>query len=256
MAENEENLKNESAQAAQESFVKIDLEQPDAPTPAGENKEPQNGKCKSSGCKCGLIVDCVLVAAVIALFILYFCGGKCCKKDTAAQDKAIVATAVPGNPGSGEVLFINLDTIQEHYIYFQQKKKELETELSQQEALFTGKQQSFQKKYAQFQQNMQAGILTDIQMQNTQQQLEAEYSKLEADMTAARNKIDEKTSGVNKSMLDSLKASSARISATRKASYVFTYSEEMPILICADPTKDITDQVLKDMNAPFEKENK
>lgn len=249
-------LKNESAKAAQESFVKIEPEQPEAPTPAGENSEPKNGKCKSGGCKCGLIIDVVLIAAVIALFILYFFGGKCCKKDAAAQDNATVATAVPGNPGSGEVLFINLDTIQEHYIYFQEKKKELETESSQQEAFFAGKQESIQKKIAQYQQNMRAGILTDIQMQNTEQQLQAEYSKLEADVAAASKKLEEKTTGVQKSMLDSLKASSARISATRKASYVFTYSEEMPILICADPTKDITDEVLKDMNAPFETEKK
>ena len=126
--------------------------------------------------------------------------------------------------------------------------------MQKQEEIFKQKQANFQKKYEQFQKNYQAGILTDVQIQNAQIQLESEYQKLESDYNAVVNALTEKQVAVNREMLDSVQAVSARIVAQKGASFVMTYQKDLPLLIYADPTREITEQVLFELNKSQKKE--
>ena len=209
-----------------------------AEEPANEPAKCENKKCK---CKwCNIIAFVVLFAAVIALYILHFCcGGKA---------ETFTPTPVTAEPGDGSVLFINLDSVNANYFFIEEKQKEFDAEMQKQEAIFKQKQANFQTKYEQFQKNYQAGILTDVQIQNAQMQLEAEYQKLESDYNAVVNALTDKQVAVNREMLDSVQAVSARIVAKRNASFVMTYQKDLPLLIYADPTRDITEEVLFELN--------
>ncbi|MBQ7550697.1 MAG: OmpH family outer membrane protein [Bacteroidales bacterium] len=238
-------------------FDEIKVEPTTESVPTNENCEcnanssqPAAEK-KSCKCKCGLIIQCILAAAVITLFILHFCGigyGSC-KKSAATE--TFVPTVVNAEPGDGSVLYVDLDSINEKYIYIKDKKAELETEMQKQEAAFKQRQDAFQKKYQQFQQNLQSGVLTEVQVQNTQTQLQAEYEKMENDYNTVINKLTETQVAVNKAMLDSLYAAAARVNQEYNSSYILTFQKDMPLLIYTDKTKDITEQVLFEMNKSF-----
>ena len=208
---------------------------------------PSTCEKKKCGCKwCSIIAFVVLFAAVIALYILHFCCG--------GMTETFTPTPVTADPGDGSVLFINLDSVNAHYFFIEEKQKEFDAEMQKQEEIFKQKQANFQKKYEQFQKNYQAGILTDVQIQNAQIQLESEYQKLESDYNAVVNALTEKQVAVNREMLDSVQAVSARIVAQKGASFVMTYQKDLPLLIYADPTREITEQVLFELNKSQKKE--
>ena len=214
----------------------------EASAPAGEPvAEPTKCEKKKCNCKwCTIIAFIVLFAAVIALYIIHFCCGG--KADT------FTPTPVQVTPGDGSVLFINLDSVNANYFFIEEKQKEFDEEMQKQDAIFKQKQANFQKKYEQFQKNYQSGILTDVQIQNAQAQLQAEYQKLEDDYNSFVNSLTDRQVAVNREMLDSVQAVSARIVAKYEASFVMTYQKDMPLLIYADPSRDITEEVLFELN--------
>lgn len=198
------------------------------------------------------IFDCLIVAAVIVLFILHFC---CPPKNNDNNIKWELPSEVV--PGTGEVLFINIDSINENYLFIKRMQKEFDEEMQKQDAIFKQKQANFQKKYEQFQKNYQAGILTEVQIQNTQSQLQAEYQRLEDDYNAVVNHLTSKQYAANQQMLDSVQNVAARINlgTGRNASYVLSYQKDMPLILYADPAKDITQQVLIELNKSQQKED-
>ena len=51
------------------------------------------------------ILDLLMIAAIIVLFVLHFCGGK----------KAEIPVVPEGTPGNGDIVYVNIDTINEQY---------------------------------------------------------------------------------------------------------------------------------------------
>ena len=240
MNENEEMMTPEQTEAtvAQEREPVFREASSPVEEPAAEPAKCEKKKCN---CKwCSIIAFVVLFAAVIALYIMHFCcGGKA---------ETFTPTPVVAEPGDGSVLFINLDSVNANYFFIEEKQKEFDEEMRKQDEIFKQKQANFQKRYEQFQKNYQAGILTDVQIQNAQAQLQAEYQKLEDDYNAVVNALTDKQVAVNREMLDSVQAVSARIVAKRNASFVMTYQKDLPLLLYADPTREITEEVLFELN--------
>ena len=209
--------------------------------------EPAKCEKKKCNCKwCSIISFIVLFAAVIVLYILHFCCG--------GKTETFTPTPITAEPGDGSVHFINLDSVNANYFFIEEKQKEFDAEMQKQDEIFKQKQANFQKKYEQFQKNYQAGILTDVQIQNAQVQLQSEYQKLEEDYNAVVNSLTERQVAVNREMLDSVQAVSARIVAKRNASFVMTYQKDLPLLLYADPTREITEEVLFELNKFQKKE--
>ena len=209
--------------------------------------EPAKCEKKKCNCKwCSIISFIVLFAAVIVLYILHFCCG--------GKTETFTPTPITAEPGDGSVLFINLDSVNANYFFIEEKQKEFDAEMQKQDEIFKQTQANFQKKYEQFQKNYQAGILTDVQIQNAQVQLQSEYQKLEDDYNAVVNSLTERQVAVNREMLDSVQAVSARIVAKRNASFVMTYQKDLPLLLYADPTREITEEVLFELTKSQKKE--
>lgn len=244
-------------------FEKIKVE-PENNSDLNESQETNSTystqQCEPKKCKCGIIINAVLAVAIVVLYLLFFLGkdgckiGKICKNDVVENNTA--ATFIQTEPGNGSLLYVDLDTINEKYIYISKKKVEIENEMQKQEANFKQRQAAFQKKYEQFQQNLQSGVLTEVQIQNTQIQLQSEYEKMENDYNNVINRLTETQVNVNQTMLDSLYAAANRVNQKYNASYIITYQKEMPILIYTDATKNITDEVLFELNKAFQEEQK
>ena len=210
--------------------------------PVPETTQVETKKCKLTKCHIArLVLDAVMVIAIIVLFILHFC-----------QPKAdpYIPSVPEGQAGTGEILYVNIDSINQHYELIKILKEELEAEQIKQDAIFTNREKAFQTKLNNFQQNQQAGVLTAVQIQNSQAQLENEYQQIMTDKERVMNDLMAKQSAANDQMLDSMLTVIRRINSVRNASFVFTYGYGSQMVL-GDPTKDITNDVLKELNKSF-----
>jgi len=193
---------------------------------------------------CNTISLGVLFIAVIVLYLLHFIS----PKTPVFTPKEIIA-----EPGTGEIVYVDLDIINEQYELVTILTGDIKVEMSKQEAIFANRENAFQRRYNQFQDNMNSGVLTQIQMENAQTQLMQEYQQLEDDKERVFNQLQARQAEALLQIYDSLQAAVKRINVVRNASFVITYQNQSPFLLTADPTKDITDHVLFELNRSYKK---
>lgn len=220
----------------------VDVTKEEIPQETCETKK----KCNCNLCRC--IVDAVLVVAVIVLYVLYFFFPKTTSHRPAPN-------VVNNEPRSGEIIYINIDSVNANYELVDILTKDIEAEMSKQEAVFQNRQSALERKYAQFQQNYQAGVLTQIQVENAQQQLMQESESLKADYERVMGDLEARQAAALKQIADSVIHATKLINAERNASYVFSYQYGGQ-LIDADPAKDVTNELLEMLNEPFKSKKK
>lgn len=208
--------------------------------------EPKK-KCNCSLCRC--IMDAVLIVAVIVLYVLYFFFPK--TTHHTSEQNNVVNT----EPRSGEIIYINIDSVNANYELVDILTKDIEAEMSKQEAIFQNRQTALERKYNQFQQNYQSGILTQVQIENAQQQLMQESENLKADYERVMGDLEARQAAALKQIADSVITATKRINAERNASFVFSYQYGGQLLD-ADPSKDITNELLDILNEPFKSKKK
>jgi len=191
-----------------------------------------------------LIFSICISIAVIVLYVLHFISPK---------QEVFVPKEFSGKPGTGEVVYVNLDTINANYELVKILTGDIEKETKKQEAIFQNKEEAFKKKYALFQENYSKGILTQVQVENAQMQLEQEYAAINSEKETVFNDLQNRQSTALLQIYDSLQTVIKRINLQRNASFVITYQANSPFLIHADPSKEITDQVLFELNKPYKK---
>lgn len=191
-----------------------------------------------------LVFYSIMGIAVVILYLLHFITPK---------QEQFTPKEFTGTPGTGEVLYVNLDTINENYELVKILTGDIQSEMKKQETIFGNKESAFQKKYAQFQENYSSGVLTSIQIENAQKQLQQEYELLESEKELVFSNLQNRQTAALTQIYDSLQVVVKRINAQRNASFILTYQTGSPFMILADPSKEITDQVLFELNKPFKK---
>lgn len=240
--EKNEEMKNEVVEKAttvvdEKGFV-VDNKPKDLP-----KKEEEKPTCTKKDCAMAhWIIEGVLAAAVIALFILHFVGGN---KKTAVVQK-------PVEVGTGEVVFINIDSVNEQYEMVKILKDSLEAEQQRQEIVFKNRQKALENKAANFERNYNSGSLNPQQIQYAQQSLQEESARLQQDYNNFMEDFQARYAAALEQMADSLNAAAKRVNASYNASYIFTYQNGGQLLY-ADPAHDITVEVLDELNKSFKK---
>ena len=251
MEENEE-IVNETPEIIPEE-VKQEVEQdvtkvePVTESPA---EQPQQTSCenKKKCCHIGhLIFDLLMLAAMVTLFILHFAGNG---RKTAVIDK-------PAEVGNGEIVYINIDTINENYELVKILTDSIDADKQKQAVVFQNRQKSLEQKAANFQKNYSSGSLTPQQAQYAQQSLEEESTRLQNDYAQALESLEARYIAAQQQMNDSLLAAAKRVNASYNASYIFAYQGGGGSqLLYADAAHDITQEVLAELNKSFKKKRK
>lgn len=198
-------------------------------------------KCcsKKSCCICKIVLYAVVILAIAGAYCLHFCD-----KPTAP------AVMAEGQAGNGNVLFINMDSISSQYALVKILTEDVDAELQKQQAIFANKEKAFQSKYAQFEQNYQAGILTQQQVQYTTEQLQKEYEALEMEKTTVLSNLEARQIAALEQVADSVRTVAKRLNEQRYgASYILTNTQ----LLFGDPTKDITNDIIEELNKSYKK---
>ena len=102
---------------------------------------------------------------------------------------------------------------------------------------------------------MQAGQLTAQQAQYAEQSLQQESTQLQNDYSVALESLEARYTAALNQIADSLRAAVVRANARHNASFVISYGAGGQVIV-ADPSKDITQEVLDDLNKPFKKKRK
>ncbi|MDY6327028.1 MAG: OmpH family outer membrane protein [Bacteroidales bacterium] len=212
-----------------------------------EKKSPDCEGKKKSCSMAHWIVDALLAAAVVALFVLHFTDGRSARKSAVRTPVAEV--------GNGEVVFINIDSINENYELVHILTDSIDAEKQKQAVVFQNRQKSLEQKAANFERNYSSGSLTPQQAQYAQQSLQEESTRLQSDYAQALESLEIRYQSALQTIADSLNAAAKRVNADHNASYIFTYQSGGQLLY-ADPAHDITVEVLDELNKSFKKKKK
>lgn len=234
-----EGMEKEATVVDEKGFV---VENKPMDSPEQEEVKPV---CENK-CNCQMahwIVEGLLLAGVIALFVMHFAGGK---------KTAVVAK--PAEKGNGEIVYVNIDTINEQYELVKILTDSIDADKQRQAVVFQNRQKSLEQKAANFQKNYSSGSLTPQQAQYAQQSLEEESTRLQNDYAQALESLEARYVAAQQQMNDSLLAAAKRVNATYNASYIFAYQGSGGSqLLYGDPAHDITSEVLEELNKSFKK---
>ena len=109
--------------------------------------------------KVNLILNIVLVLAVAALHVLHFTGNSKTENTASTEDSRITA-------GSGDIVYINLDTLVNQYDMYNDLRTELESKVSAIDNDLNKKGRALENDAKSFEEKMQKGLLTYSQAES------------------------------------------------------------------------------------------
>ncbi len=247
----QEEMNKPEEEKMEETIVDVQTEQPasEMETVKDEvNESVCKPHCHKGLCIARLLFDLLMLAAVITLFVLYAKGRPNAHKKSGADNVAI-ANMTPGN---GDILYVNIDSINANYEMVKILTDSIDAEKSKKEVVFQNRQKALETKLRNYQQNIQSGSLNAQQAQYAEASLQQESAQLQSDYEQALASLEARTTAALSQIQDSLIAVTKRINEERNASFIMTYGGGSN-LILADPTRDITSEVLEALNKPFKK---
>ncbi len=191
------------------------------------------------------ILSGVNTIAIIVLFVFHF-------KSSAPKSGVHVPTAKEGVEvkESGLIAYVDLDSLEENYILFKEKKAELQKKQTNIENTLTQRAAAFQKEVYELQQR--APMMTQSEGEAAQERMYKKQAELE-DMRdrMAKSFIDEQEA-FNKQLQAKLDSFLAVYNADKRYSFIFSHIKGGPLLY-HDEAYNITKDVVNGMNASLEK---
>jgi outer membrane protein len=198
--------------------------------------------------KISLILNIVLVLAVAALFVLHFTGsGK------GKTDDTVNPAVMSEIPSDARIAFVQIDTLLSNMQMYKDLNTKLTTRQQQLEASFGSKYKAFEKEALDLQTKAQKGLLTRLEIQETEQQLSNKGRELETQRNEYLMQLQEENSVAQNQVIDYIMEYLAEYNAENKFDFVFSYSFGGGLLY-ANRGLDITAEVMSGINAKYQKE--
>ncbi|MCQ2078359.1 MAG: OmpH family outer membrane protein, partial [Bacteroidaceae bacterium] len=188
--------------------------------------------------KIQIAIDAVLVAAVVALFVLYFCKGNCCKKQT---EGVPVAEVVEGNL---PVAYLNVDSLLVNYTFAQEAQEKLMSKQEDARLKLNTQGKTLQQEMADFQRKYENNaFLSQERAQSEYQRLQRKQQDLEELEQKLTNDILMENQKLNLQLADSLMAFLKEYNADGKFQMILSNQGKDNVLMAADGM-DITADVV------------
>lgn len=153
------------------------------------------------------------------------------------------------------IAVVDIDSLQEHYKYFQDERVRLETLSKQYDAQLKGKMTAFQKAQADLQQKMQRGEIKSEDEYNKAMQrlqsLQTEGQKLE---TSLAQKLAAEQEKFNKELRKNLNNYIKEYNKEGRFSLILTKSGDNVLYV--EPTMDITAEITEGLNKSYQANKK
>ncbi|MFI5134329.1 MAG: OmpH family outer membrane protein [Chitinophagales bacterium] len=196
--------------------------------------------------KIALIIWNVVLTAGLAYLIFMKSGAA--GKESAGMNAS--AKMKKDSVQAGTIAFVNMDTLENHYELFAQKKKEMQQKQNDAEDLLNKKMSDFQNDYTAAQQS--ASTMTQSQLDATQQKLQQKQSDIQQLQDKLQTDFQKQLQDINEELQDSLDSFIKNYNADKHFSYILSYTSGGSILY-GEPGLDITKDVIDGMNSRMKK---
>ena len=194
--------------------------------------------------KVNLILNIVLVLAVAALFVLHFTGNRNTESTASAEDSRITA-------GSGDIVYINLDTLVNQYDMYNDLRTELEGKVSAIENDLNKKGRALENDMKSFQEKMQKGLLTRSQMETMQNDLMTRDQELRNLSQQKQMELAEEESVMYNRVMDAIKTYVDNYNKEKQYSLILTTTVTTNSVISGDQGRNITGEILNGLNQEY-----
>lgn len=194
--------------------------------------------------KIQISINVILVAAVAALFVIFFCG----KKECSSQAVSVAET--------GEVLpiaYLNVDSLLANYTFAQDASDKLVSKQEDARLKMNTKVRTFENKVAEFQRKLENNAFISRESAEKQQKKlmkeEQELQELEAKLT---QDIMIENQKLNQQLADSLTNFLQIYNADGRYHVILSNTAKDNVLMASE-AYDITDEVIEGLNARYNK---
>ena len=189
------------------------------------------------------------IITLIAITTIAIGVTSCNNQNNSAEKSASNASQSPG-----AIAYVNIDTLQEYYTYFQDKKAELEAHRESMSKELKRAQQRFQNDYLSTQRKVQAGTLTQAEYESSAKRLQKMQQSLESRDAALAERLLKEQNDFNKDLKQRLNDYLAKYNERKNYDYILSYSEALSIILLAKPVNDITQDIINGLNEEYKTE--
>lgn len=153
-----------------------------------------------------------------------------------------------------KIVYLNSDSLSEKYQYFKDIKSKLENKVKKAQADLQAKSAAFQREVADYQKN--AATMSATDRQATEQKLARKQDELaRLDQTASSSLAKDESEEFN-NVYNKITEFLKKHASDNGYKLVLTYSKSNPTVLYADPSLEITNEVIKQLNEEYKSSNK
>jgi outer membrane protein len=176
-----------------------------------------------------------------------------CKNKPATADAPKAATnevAIAAGMAAAKIAFVNIDSLQERYSWFKQKKSEFEQKEKSLAASLQSKAAAFQNEYAALQEKAQGGTVPPAQLQQEGEKMQQKQQGLVAERDRKTKELMDETQKFNTELMKKINEVLATLQKDKGYDYVIRHSNESgSAFLYVNEKFDITNDVLTILNA-------
>lgn len=189
--------------------------------------------------KLSLVLNIILFVLVGILFYLHF-------NTTSKPAPARIETG-SSTSSSLKIAYVNIDSLEEHYSYFQQKKTELEKKQESIQNDLNNRAKALQGEVAQLQKK--APTMTQAEGEAAQKSIMQKQQALQQREQNLRNEFLQDQQKFNEDLHNRLDAFLKKYNADKDYTYILSYSSALSDILYKDSAYNITADVISGLNA-------
>jgi len=193
-----------------------------------------------------LAVNALLVIAVGVLFFLHF---KYHKQLDNISDKVIRQDTMANRPQ--RVAYVDLDSIQENYVYYKEKMNEFEKKKENADRDLNSSFQKIENERVAFVQR--GNNITQVEAEAFQRDYTRKMQNLENQKRTMESQIQEDGIRTMDELRKRINDFLVEYNKERNYSYIFSYSSGLNVLFYKDTANNITNEVVAGLNETYKK---
>lgn len=199
------------------------------------------------------IVSKVSLGLLLTVTIVSCNQGAKTQNEPSKNDSNAVSKESQGS-SKDKIVYLNSDSLSEKYQYFKDIKSKLENKVKKAQADLQAKSAAFQREVADYQKN--AATMSATDRQATEQKLARKQDELaRLDQTASSSLAKDESEEFN-NVYNKITEFLKKHASDNGYKLVLTYSKSNPTVLYADPSLEITNEVIKQLNEEYKSSSK
>lgn len=186
-----------------------------------------------------IAVNVILIVLVAVLFYLHF--------STPPQQAPAKAAASAAAPAPLRIAYVNIDSLESHYAYFQQKSAELAKKQQAVQNDLAGRAKAIQDQLDDL--RKKAPTMTQSEGEAAQKDIIAKQQALQKREQDMRGQLMEEQQRFNADLHQRLDRFLQKYNADKRYTYILSYSDQGSDILFKDASCDITADVIRGLNA-------